>query len=61
MQEMNVPLWVTVAAVAVYFTKQWCWPARATRTHDAMRHDWLVGMLAQHAWARRRSARMVDQ
>lgn len=40
------PLWITLALAAVYFVKQWCWPAAATRKHDQLRHDWLQAVSA---------------
>lgn len=41
MYEHYWPLWLTLCIAVLYFIKQWCWPSRATRTHDQLREDWL--------------------
>lgn len=44
MHEQLWPLWLTLALAGVYFVKQCCWPAAATRKHDLLRQDWLASV-----------------
>lgn len=46
MHEQLWPLWLTLALAGVYFVKQCCWPAAATRKHDLLRQDWLASVSA---------------